>query len=394
MVSTAEQMRSYTGPALFSYGFRPFFLFGALWSIVAVALWLPLLSGAFSLPIVLSPIEWHAHELIFGYVPAIVAGFLLTAVPNWTGRLPVVGTPLAALFSVWMLGRIAVLTSGLVGAVPAAVVDLSFLSLLCVVSAREIISAKNKRNFVVLGLLVMLLLANGLFHYEVATAGSTQVAIRLGIAVTITLIMLIGGRVTPSFTRNWLVRRSPGNLPAPSDKLDIGVLLVSAVALAAWVAFPDWSVSGALCILAASANLFRVGRWAGWRTTAEPLVVVLHIAFLFVPIGFALVGIAILSPAILTQSGAIHGWTTGAIAMMTLAIMTRASLGHTGCSLVASPSITLIYVSAFGAALARILAAFEFNREAMLHTSVFLWVVAFATFVIVFAPLLVRPKSK
>jgi uncharacterized protein involved in response to NO len=126
MMTTAEQVRSYAGPAILSYGFRPFFLFGVVWAALAVAVWLPMLGGSFDLPTAFAPIDWHAHELLYGYLPAIVAGFLLTAVPNWTGRLPVTGSPLLALLLAWLAGRIAVAVSGWLGLPGAAVVDLSF----------------------------------------------------------------------------------------------------------------------------------------------------------------------------------------------------------------------------------------------------------------------------
>lgn len=150
MASSAAQIRAFEGPALLSYGFRPFFLFGAVWAAAAVALWLPMLSGHLALPSAFTPVEWHVHELIFGYVPAIVAGFLLTAVPNWTGRLPVVGTRLLMLFLAWLAGRIAVFFSLWIGAWVAAIVDLAFLVALAGVIGREIVASRNTRNLKVL----------------------------------------------------------------------------------------------------------------------------------------------------------------------------------------------------------------------------------------------------
>lgn len=388
MTTSAAQIRAYTGPALFSYGFRPFFLFGALWAALAVALWLPMLSGQLVIPSQFSPIEWHVHELIFGYVPAIVAGFLLTAVPNWTGRLPVVGPRLLLLFLAWLAGRVAVLFSSWIGASFAAVIDLAFLSLLIGVIAREIIAGQNTRNLKVLVGASLLLVGNGLFHLETAAGIGDGHGTRLGIGATILLIMLIGGRIIPSFTHNWLSRRAPGRLPIQFDRFDGAVMVLSGAALAAWVIAPQGWATAWLALLAGVLNFARLSRWAGHRTGAEPLVLILHIAFAFVPIGFLLLALGILRPDIVAQSGALHGWTVGAIGVMTLAVMTRASLGHTGRPLTATRPIQLIYVAALVAAIARIAVAFDVLREPMLHLSATAWVIAFAGFVIVYAPLL------
>ena len=215
--SSARPIRAFTGPAILSCGFRPFFLFGALWAAIAVALWLPMLSGRLVLPSAFTPIEWHVHELVYGYVPAVIAGFLLTAVPNWTGRLPVVGTPLLLLFLTWAGGRAAMLVSLWIGARIAAAIDLAFLAAPeGFVVAREIIAGNNTRNLKVLGVVALLLVGNGLFHLEAIAHLGNGHGMRLGIAAIVMLIMLMGGRIIPSFTRNWLARRGPGRRPHPS----------------------------------------------------------------------------------------------------------------------------------------------------------------------------------
>ena len=392
MTSSAEQIRAYAGPAVFSYGFRPFFLFGALWAAFSVAIWLPMLSGHLLLPSAFAPVEWHVHELVYGYVPAVVAGFLLTAVPNWTGRLPVVGIRLAALFAIWVAGRVAIFFSAHIGGAVAAAIDLAFLTSLGIAVAREIIASNNTRNLKVLAAIALLLVGNGLFHLEAIAGVGDGHGTRLGIGAAILLIMLIGGRIIPSFTRNWLVRRTPGRLPAPFDRIDVGVMVISGIALALWVILPQSTITAASAIVAAVVNIARLARWAGERTAVEPLVSILHIAYAFVPIGFALLALGILQPAIVAQSGALHGWTAGAIGIMTLAVMTRASLGHTGRPLTATRPIQLIYLAAIIAVLARITAAFDLMRDPMLHLSATAWIVAFGGFVIVYAPLLLRQQ--
>jgi uncharacterized protein involved in response to NO len=390
---SAERIRDHAGPAILSYGFRPFFLFGALWAAFAVAVWLPVLSGHITLPSALSPLDWHVHELVYGYVPAVVAGFLLTAVPNWTGRLPVVGTPLLALFLLWVAGRVVVFFSRYTGAPIAAAVDLLFLAALGSIIAREIIAGSNWRNLKVLGGVALLFVGNGLFHLEAIVGVGNGAGTRLGIAATVLLITLIGGRIVPSFTRNWLVRRDAGRLPASFDRFDASTMGVTALALVSWIVMPDGVATALLALVAGAFNAMRLYRWAGERTAAEPLVLILHIGYAFVPIGFVLLALAILRPELVAGSGAVHGWTAGAIGLMTLAVMTRASLGHTGRPLTASTPIRLIYVAGLVAALARIVAAFGLLREATLYVSATAWVLAFAGFVLVYAPLLARRRA-
>lgn len=390
MATTAAMRRGYSGPAVLSYGFRPFFLGAAAWATLAVLLWLPQLYAEFELPTGLSPVEWHVHELIFGYVPAVVAGFLLTAVPNWTGRLPVIGAPLLALFLTWIAGRIAILLSARIGLPFAAAIDLAFLIALVAVVAREILASGNARNLKVLAGVGLLLAANALFHLEAVTGAGDGESIRLGIAAALLLIMLIGGRIIPSFTRNWLARRAPGRLPSGFSRVDVLAISVSAGALAAWVVAPERTVTALLATIAGAANTFRLWRWAGWRTAAEPLVLVLHVAFAFVPIGFMLLAGSILRPDVILPSGALHGWTIGAVGLMTLAVMTRASLGHTGRELTATRPIQLIYAAVLLAAVVRVGAAFDLARDVLLHVSAGLWVLGFGSFCAFYAPILLR----
>jgi uncharacterized protein involved in response to NO len=393
MTTSAAQLRAYAGPAILSYGFRPFFLGGALWAAAAVALWLPVLTGRLTLPTAFAPLEWHVHELIYGYVPAVVAGFLLTAVPNWTGRLPVTGKPLLMLFLIWVLGRIAVFGSGWIGPGLAASIDLLFLATLAAVIAREILAAGNVHNLKVLGVIALLFAGNAAFHIEVLRGGGHGYGTRIGIAATILLIMLIGGRIIPSFTRNWLAKRGAGRLPTPFNRFDMAVMLGSGLALASWIIAPEHLATALLSLVACLLNTIRLGRWAGERTGAEPLVLILHVAFAFVPLGFLLLALGICRPDVVAPSGALHGWTAGAIGLMTLAVMTRTSLGHTGRPLTATRPIQLIYGAAIIAALTRIIAAFGIAREPMLHASATAWVLAFAGFAIVYGPLLMRPRA-
>jgi len=297
MATTAERMRAHSGPAIRSYGFRPFFLLGAIWAALVVAIWLPILAGSASLPTALAPLEWHVHELVYGYVPAVVAGFLLTAVPNWTGRLPVTGTPLLLLVALWAAGRLAILFSGRIGMAAAAVIDLAFLATLAGVIAREIVAGRNFHNLKVLVLVGLLFAGNAVFHAEAILAhGGNGYGTRIGIGAAVLLITLIGGRIVPSFTRNWLARARPGCLPTPLDRFDALAIAAGVAAIACWIARPQAGPTAALAGLAALLHAARLARWAGYCTTAEPLVLVLHVAYAFVPIGFALLALAWLPP--------------------------------------------------------------------------------------------------
>lgn len=393
MASSAQMIREYRGPALFSFGFRPFFLLGALWAALTLALFMPLLSGSLRLPTSFAASQWHAHELIYGYVPAVIAGFLLTAVPNWTGRLPVVGAPLMALATCWALGRAGILASAVIGAPAAAIIDLSFLAMLGLVVGREIVAARNSRNLKLLVALVLLLAGNAIFHAEAATGGGHGYGERIGIATTILLITLIGGRIIPSFTRNWLAKRGPGRLPEPFGNFDAAAIAAGGIALIAWVIAPASASTGWLALVATAAHAWRLGRWSGLRTMAEPLVLVLHVAYAFIPGGFALAALSVFQPGLVSTTGALHGWTAGAIGLMTLAVMTRASLGHTGRALTATRPISFIYLAATLAALARILAAFDVAREPMLYLSAGGWLAAFGAFVVIYAPMLARARG-
>jgi uncharacterized protein involved in response to NO len=385
-----QRRRDYAGPALFAYGFRPFFLAAGLWAAFGILLWLPQYFGALTLPTHFGPLDWHIHEMLYGYVAATVAGFMLTAIPNWTGRLPVNGWPLAALALLWLAGRVAILVSAAIGGVAAAVIDVSFLVVLAIVAGREIAAGKNWRNLRVLVLLGLLIAGNVVFHAEVLLKGSANYGVRFGIAAVLLLISLVGGRIVPSFTGNWIKRENPGRMPVPFSRFDGVTLATSALALLAWIAAPAHPVTGAILVAAGGLQIVRLARWAGDRTFADRLVLILHVAYLFVPLGFVLVGLSALLDSVPVSAG-LHAWTAGAIGLMTLAVMTRATLGHTGQPLQASAATQAIYVCVLVAALLRVCAAFH-GSMVLLEAAGTLWIAGFAGFALVYAPLLVRRK--
>lgn len=389
MPTALDRRLAYAGPALFSYGFRPFFLGAAVWAAACIVLWIPQFMGDFSLRTAYGPLDWHVHEMLYGYVAAVVAGFLLTAIPNWTGRLPITGPALMALAALWAAGRLSILFSAIIGIVPAAAIDVAFLVLLAAAAAREIVAGRNWRNSRVLVLVGVLIAANVVFHWEVYRFGHAEYGPRIGIAVVIMLISLIGGRIVPSFTRNWLARREAGRLPQPFSRFDVASIAVSLVALTLWAALPKWVGTAPALLAAGAIQAVRLARWAGERTAADRLVLVLHVGYAFVPIGFAFMGLSILGLFGVPASAGIHAWTAGAFGLMTLAVMTRASLGHTGQPLTAGAGTQTIYLLVLAAAVLRIVAGLTASMP-LLWLAAVAWAAAFGGFAALYGPLLCR----
>ncbi len=393
MKTTSEQRRAYTGPIIFSLGFRPFFFGAGLWAALAMTLWVFFLAAGLDIPSRMSGVDWHLHEFVFGYTSAVIAGFLLTAVPNWTGRMPVMGWPVAALAGLWLAGRLALLFSLYLPPLLAPVIDLSFIAVLVLIIAREIIAGKNWRNLKVLIILALIGGANGLFHYEAYTsAGFDGYGIRAGVALIVMLIMVVGGRIIPSFTRNWLSRQPKGRLPAPMNGFDKATMLLSGVALLLWVIFPESTATRPMAALAGGLNLIRLGRWAGERTLKEPLLAILHIGFFFIPYGFLTIAAGDLLPGWSRASQIPHGWTAGAIGLVTLAMLTRTSLGHSGRPLKASKTVTAIYALVLLGVLTRIAGEFFPDAEPLLHAAAIFWIMGFGLFSISFIPIFFKPR--
>ena len=385
--------RGIVATPLFSYGFRPFFLGAAIWAIVALILLLGSLAGLWELAPGYGALAWHGHEMLFGYASGVVAGFLLTAVPNWTRRLPVAGLRLALLFALWCLGRLAFLAIGITGTLPAVLIDSAFLPCLLVVMAREIVVGRNWRNLKPLVLIGLLAAADIAFHAEVLITGAPDFGLRAGVAGLVMLIVLIGGRITPSFTHSWLLRAGSPVLPASFGLADKLALFASGAALLAWIAVPGAKLT-ALLFLAATATLsVRLWRWEGLRARREPLLLVLHTGYGFVPLGFLLGALAILAPGSLAGTAPLHAWTVGAVGLMTLGVMTRATRGHTGRELKASPFTVAIYGAMIAAALLRVVAgALPQAYMVLIGAAGAAWTAAFALFLFEYAPMLLGPR--
>lgn len=388
---SVSRLRNYQGPAILSYGFRPFFLLGSIYAGAVIPLWLGVFAEDVELPIVFAPRDWHIHEMLFGYVAAILGGFLLTAIPNWTGRLPLQGAPLAVLVSAWLAGRIAVAMSASIGWVTACAIDAAFLALLAGAAAREIIAGRKWSNLPVVALVSLFVTDNVAFHIEAHVNGLADHSSRFAVALVITLISLIGGRIVPSFTRNWLARQRPGRMPSPFGRFDAIIVAVSVFSLAAWIVGPTSRITGVVLVIAGGVHTIRLARWAGYRTVGDRLVLILHLAYAFVPLGYILSGLAAFDN--LPPSAGIHAWTGGAIGTMTLAVMTRATLGHTGQALRASIGTQCVYAAVIAAALTRVCASIDAaHMHVLLIAAGIGWTTAFFGFAL-YGPILCSPRE-
>jgi uncharacterized protein involved in response to NO len=386
--------RQVAGPALLANGFRPFFLAAGIWATGGLAIWLGILFADFDLPSLFAPLAWHMHEMLFGFVAATIAGFLLTAIPNWTGRMPLQGTPLLMLVMLWLAGRLAMATSLWIGAAAAAIADLAFLAALLAVVLREIIAGRNWRNLPIAAAVSLLLAANALMHGDAADIFANDgIGWRLALGVIVMLISLVGGRIIPSFTRNWLAKRGPCALPHPFGLLDKLALAASGLALVAWSVFPEGPVTSSLLALAAAVQAVRLARWCGYRTGAEPLVWILHLAYAWVPVGLALLAVSAWEGT-LPRSMAVHALTTGAIGTITLAVMTRATLGHTGHALRADGPTTAIYAAVTLAAATRLAGALlPTHMQTLLAVSGICWIAAFGGFTFIYGRYLLQRRT-
>lgn len=386
--------RGFAGPAVLSAGFRPFFLLGGAWAALAMMLWIGVLTGRLSLPSAHDPVLWHGHEMIFGYGLAVLGGYLLVAVPNWSGRMPLEGRPLALLVLLWITGRIAVWGSALWGAGAAALADLAFPAVLLVALGREVLTGRSWRNLPMLAALAALVTASAASHLAAAGLADGALASRSGAAVLTALIALMGGRLVPSFTRNWLARR---RAPLPflgQDRLDRLAVAATVAALAAWLTVPATPLVAVTALAAGLLGAFRLARWQGWRCWREPLLLALHAGYLWVVAGLLLAGAAAALPEV-PEDAALHAFTAGAIGTMTLAVMLRTGLSHTGRSPEAGRWITLLLVLVTLAACLRVWAALAGVAFALPGVLAALaWVAAFGGFVLVMAPVLLRPRHR
>lgn len=382
------------GFALFNYGFRPFFFFAALFAVLSIIVWVGLYAGHVDLNLSSPMVLWHAHEMIFGYTTAAIAGFFLTVVPNWTKAKAQKGPILMVLVSLWLVGRVAMWAQGALPYGLVAVADMAFLVALTALVARPLLDPQHRRQLMFLAILTCLILANALTHLEVLGIGQDLGArgLMLGLDTVIVLIGVMGGRVTPSFTSSFIGHANPSVKVLQRPKLDRTVMVATWGLLIADQVWAQSPLSGAAALIAAALHMARLSGWQGLRTMSNPILWVLHLGYLWLVLGLVLKGLA--DVGIGDAAAALHALTIGAIGTMTLAIMSRASLGHTGRVVKAHGLTVSAYVLVSLAALARLAVPLWTDAGiSLVMLSGALWAVAFLLFFLVYAPILLRPRT-
>jgi len=372
-------------------GFRPFFLLAALFATVLVPLWLLVIDGRVQVGRYLDPLYWHAHEMVFGFAVAVIAGFLLTAVGTWTKRETAVGLPLLALAGLWIAGRVAMTGPSLGPPWLAALTDLAFLPVLIVVVARPLIAARNTKNLVMLAILAALFLANLVVHLDVlgVLPGWRRRGCLLGSDVIVLVILVISGRTFPMFTRNGTGVQTI----ASSPRLDQLAIAAMAVLVVLDAVVPERIGTAAWAALVGVLALVRSWRWGAQHTLRFPLLWVLHVGYLWLPIGLVLRAVAAGTGAVSPQI-ATHALTVGAIGSLTLGMMARVALGHSGRLLAASRPIAIAFALVLLAAVARVgapLLGSDLYRTTVVVAGA-LWTAAFALYLAVYVPILVAPR--
>ena len=371
----------------FALGFRPFFLSAGLYAVLMMALWLLVLRGIIT-PGELPSAVWHGHEMLFGFAVAVIAGFLLTAAQNWTGIPTPSGLPLAALFGLWLAGRLSFLVPGLPPQLVAAI-DLSFLPVLAATLARPILKARQLNNYPFPFMLLALTAANALVHGQaLGLSGTARLGLHLAAYVVVTMITVMGGRVIPSFTDNKLRTRA-----RRWKSIERLVPVATVLALIAALVAPDSRITALLAALAAAVHAIRLAGWYTPKFWSVPLLWILHLGYAWIVVGFALLALSALGPGIVALS-ALHAFTAGGIGVLTLGMMARVSLGHTGRQLEPPRIMTLAFVAINLAVLIRVALPLLFPGmyAQILAAAGLVWIAAFGLFVWVYAPMLLRPR--
>ncbi|MFB9886955.1 NnrS family protein [Balneatrix alpica] len=375
---------------LFSYAFRPLFALMTLAAIILVLRWLHLyFTGVQSSGLAMPATHWHAHEMLYGLAGAAIAGFLLTAVAKWTNREPVQGLALQLLVLSWLAGRLLMAFSA---SVPTWLLLLGLVSFwlgLAFLMGRELLAANNKRNIKVVLLLAVFGMGELLF-----VLGFAEQSIRMATFLVVLMISLIGGRIIPAFTQNWLkFNRQDGPYPPAFNRFDLSVVVLMMLATLAWAWFPYAAITAALVTLAGLGLLVRLLRWQGWRTLKDPLMWSLHLGFAWVALGVLAMGVALWWQPAYVNAG-LHALTIGGMMGLILAVAGRAALGHTGRILQAPFGLTLALLLLNGAALLRLFAPFSGGTYPYLLLGAgLLWCMAMLSFAWSYLPILLGPPK-
>ena len=381
-------------PNLFAAGFRPHFLLAGLAALVLVPIWALSFVAGTPLGSAWPPTLWHGHEMLFGFITCAIAGFLLTAVPSWTGQRGYAGAPLVALAFTWLIARLMISSSWLWPPILTAAADLAFLPMLSVLVVVPLARQRN-RNMPLLLVLGLLWLTNLAFHVAVLRNDPplARHALILGIDIVLILVTIIGGRIIPAFTTSAL--RLEGIQCAVQSRLVLTVMAVAIMVLIAAgdILWPETRIAGLLAGIAAVVQGLRLLQWRSLKTLRQPIVWILHLAYAWLPVGLGLKAAALLGGYAIGAFW-LHALTIGALATMITAVMTRASLGHTGRALVVHPLTTVGYVMLTAAALVRVfgLTALRLSYPQVVVLAASFWTMSFAFFVGVYAPILWGPR--
>lgn len=389
--SQARRERPLTGIGIWRLGFRPFYLGAALFSAIAISLWLATIFGYGSPPSLakIHPVYWHAHEMVFGFALAVIAGFLLTASNNWTGILPAAGLPLVILFLLWGFARYCMIEGDIM---LAAWSDVAFATLLVVLLFRVLFLAKLWKNFTILGLVLLMGGLNAWFYTMtiLELPADALYPVELALLVILQLLVIMGGRVIPMFTQNGV----PGIVvwkPAPLATL---TPTLSALGILAWLILPPaMAVLG--CAAAAGINLVRWAGWKPWRCLHHPMVWVLQLGYLWIPITF--IFMALVSLGIAPRSLPVHALAVGAMGLIIAGMITRTAMGHTGRQIIATPLETSVFLLIAVSGLCRVLVAVPGLQSAELTPNLLLisgiaWITAFLLYLYRYTPWLFRPR--
>ena len=381
-----------------SGAFRPLFLCAGILAIVAVVWWVAGFVHGIATPILGTGSWWHAHEMIFGFGGAAIGGFLLTAIANWTARPPIAGPMLMALTLTWLVGRVAI---GFAESLPFMAVicgALAYFAFLIALAMRELIAARNFKNMRVIAVISVIALFDGLFIAACldVIALDPVLLYQTAILAIILLISLIGGRVIPAFTRNWMSREQiAAPMPAMFDRFDMVCLASVVVTILAGIISPYGALFGYCALAASLLHAVRLIRWRGIHSWREPIVAMLHLGYFWVPVGLALLGIATLWPDMLGSRDALHALTGGAMACMIIAIAGRAALGHTGRELRAGVALNSAFGLIWLSTVARVAVGFDGSAYvSVLAIATLMWIGGWLAFLIGYAPVLLGPSQK
>lgn len=369
---------------VFRLGFRPFYLLAAAFAALSIPLWIARYFGELSV-LARVDLNWHMHEMVFGFAIAVIIGFLFTAGRNWTGLWTPRRGHLAALAGLWIAGRLAML---LAPPILAAVVDLLLLPFAAYPIYRVLQRTGNKRNMFLVGLLALLTFINAVFHASVLgwSTISSIASVQAAILVIVMIESVIGGRVIPGFTANAI----PGTKPITDAKRDKICLALTALASLAWVGHLPGSLTGALAVAAACAQTTRIAGWMPHVALRKPILWILHLSYAWIPVGFFMLGLAAVDLA--SSSAAFHVLTIGSMAGLIVGMITRTALGHTGRPLTAGRSELAMYLLIQAGVVTRMLAAGNVMRSSMLIVTAALWSAAFILYIAVYAPYLTAPR--